>query len=114
MKTIFEHIEHVQKKPHHVRKRVALSVAAAGTAMVAFVWLIGSISLGEFALKASTFADSTESGSAQLESVTQPSGFIAGAGAATGKAVTTPHIEIVNVGASVSTPTKVAPTVLTF
>lgn len=59
MKTVFEHIEHVKGKPHHIRKRVAFTAAATVTGVIAFVWLVGSFSLGAFALKNNSFADST-------------------------------------------------------
>lgn len=58
MKTIFEHIEHIKGKPHHIRKQVAFGAASAGTAIIALVWLAGSLGTGAFALKATSFADS--------------------------------------------------------
>ncbi|MDP2654958.1 MAG: hypothetical protein Q8P17_00085 [bacterium] len=57
MKTIFEHINRVKSKPHHIRRRVAFSAAAVGTAVIALVWLVGSLGTGAFALKSSSFAD---------------------------------------------------------
>ena len=59
MKTIFEHIEHMKGKPHHVRKRVAFVTAACGTAVIALVWLVGSLGTGAFAIRGATFAEST-------------------------------------------------------
>lgn len=57
MKTLFEHIEHVKTKPHHIRKRVAFFAAGSLTAVIALVWLTGSIALGRFALPSNSFAD---------------------------------------------------------
>ncbi|MDO8593335.1 MAG: hypothetical protein Q7R59_00305 [bacterium] len=59
MKTIFEHIEHVKGKPHHIRRRVAFGTATAITAIIALVWLAGSLGTGAFALKTTSFADIT-------------------------------------------------------
>jgi hypothetical protein len=59
MKTIFEHIEHVKGKPHHIRRRVAFSAATVGTAVIALAWLVGSLGAGAFALKSSSFANNT-------------------------------------------------------
>ena len=59
MKTIFEHINRVKSQPHHIRRRVAFSAATVGTAVIALVWLIGSLGTGAFALKSSSFADNT-------------------------------------------------------
>jgi hypothetical protein len=70
MKTIFEHIENVKSKPHHIRKMVAFSAAAVGTAVVALVWLIGSLSTSAFALKNTSFvqiaSDETDSSPADV------------------------------------------------
>ncbi len=58
MRTIFQHIEHVKGKPHHIRKRVAFSAAAVGTAVIALAWLAGSLGTGAFALKDTSFTQS--------------------------------------------------------
>ncbi len=62
MKTIFDHIERVKGKPHHVRKRVAFASAAAITALVAAVWFVGSVSSGAFSIQGSSFASSVGQG----------------------------------------------------
>ena len=59
MKTVFDHIERVKGQPHHVRKRVAFGTAFAGTAVIALVWLVSSVGTGVFALKDTSFAQST-------------------------------------------------------
>lgn len=63
MKTIFDHIERVKGQPHHIRKRVAFGVAAAGTAVIALVWLSVSVGTGAFALKDASFAQNAENNS---------------------------------------------------
>ncbi len=64
MKTIFEHIEYVKGKPHHIRKRIAFTIAVLGSTLVAFVWLVSSFANGSFVIKGSTFAMATEKGKA--------------------------------------------------
>ena len=59
MKAVFEHIERMKEKPHHVRKQVAFSVAALMSACIAFLWLVASTMTGAFAITGSSFADST-------------------------------------------------------
>jgi len=63
MKTLFDHLEYVKGKPHHVRKRIAFGVATAGTALVGMVWLVSSLSAGAFAITGSSFAESVGQGS---------------------------------------------------
>jgi hypothetical protein len=106
MKTLLEHIEHARTKPHHIRKRIALSIAAGCSILIALVWLIGSFSLGSFAIGDNTFADSAESS----PTVTTPENDnqnIAGAAAAFSNENTPTHIEIID--ASTSTAAKNAP-----
>ena len=59
MKTIFDHIEHVKGKPHHIRKQIAFGVATLGSALVALVWLVSNYTAGTFAITGSNFAMST-------------------------------------------------------
>ncbi|MDD2657558.1 MAG: hypothetical protein PHD04_02770 [Candidatus Pacebacteria bacterium] len=54
MKTIFEHIEYVKGQPHHIRKRVVFGLAGGITAIIAFVWLAGSLATGAFAIRGSS------------------------------------------------------------
>ncbi|MDP1707210.1 MAG: hypothetical protein Q8L30_01510 [bacterium] len=58
MKIVLEHIDRLKEKPHHIRKQIAFGAAAAGTALVAVVWLAVSIGTGAFALKDTSFASS--------------------------------------------------------
>lgn len=104
MKTIFQHIEYVKGKPHHVRKQVAFATAAGVTAVVALVWFFSTLSAGTFAIQGSTFADSTSEASTTTNSVQSNSG-IAGAAAAVQDENAPAHIEIVDTSTS-TTPAK--------
>jgi hypothetical protein len=99
MKTVFEHVEYVKGKPHHIRKRVAFTAAACGAGLIALVWLVGSLSMGAFAIKGSNFADSTKQDGVITTSSDTSASQLAGAGAASvfNKPADVPaHIEIVN------------------
>lgn len=63
MKTIFEHIDSIKAKPHHIRKQVAFASAAVGAGLIALVWLVGSVTTGAFSIKGSSFAANAEQGS---------------------------------------------------
>lgn len=102
MKTISDHIKHVHGKPHHIRRKVAFSVATTATALVAAVWLMGSLVGGTFALPNTSFADAT--GAPQPVTVVDQSGDIQNAqvaGAAAAPALqdadAPAHIQIVDV-----------------
>lgn len=117
MKTIFEHIEHARKKPHHVRKRIAFAAAAACSAFIALVWLVGSFSLGAFAIKGSTFADST--GQSPIVTVAEnevrsANGGIAGAAAALPDTNAPAHITIIDTTASTSAKNTAEQTTIPF
>jgi len=115
MRSIFEHIERVQAKPYHIRKRVAFSVAGAGTALVALVWLIGSLALGDFAIAGSSFADSVGQGNI-IATVPSDSSLIAGAGAVVSDSAkeNAPRIQIIDTTSSVKGAVKTEPTILPF
>lgn len=115
MKTIFDHIERVQGKPHHIRKRIAFGAAAAGTAVIALVWLVSSIGTGAFALKDTSFAQSTgEEGT--LTAAGDNTGQLAGAGAAPvlSGASAPAYIEIIDAASSTSGQKKAEQTVIPF
>ncbi len=112
MKTIFQHIEHVRGKPHHIRKRVAFATAAGVTAVIAFVWLAGSLTTGAFAIQGSTFADSTGQG-ATVTAAGNTSGLAGAAAALPSADANAPaHIEIVDVASA--TPAKPEQTTIPF
>ncbi len=114
MKSVLKHIEHIKGKPHHIRKRVAFGTAAVGTAAVALVWLVGSLSSGVFALKDSSFADQSSAG-ALTASGSNDSQNLAGAAAANlAGAVVPAHIEIIDVASSTRAEKKAEPTTIPF
>ena len=75
MKTIFEHIERVKSQPHHIRKQIAFASAAAGTIIIALVWLAGSLATGAFAINGNSFVANAEKSAATSDN-------LAGVGAA--------------------------------
>ncbi len=116
MKTVFEHIEHVKGKPHHIRKRVAFAAAGSITAVIALVWLAGSLATGAFAIKGSSFADSTGQSPAPVAGADTASAGLAGAAAALPSvAASAPaHIEIVDTAVASSSKRQAEQTVIPF
>jgi hypothetical protein len=116
MKTIFEHIEYVKGKPHHIRKQITLVTAGGITAIIALVWFFGTLSSGAFALQGSTFAESTGAEPAVTTDVNNTSNSgIAGAAAALDTDTSAPaHIEIINSSPATSSEKQVSPTVIPF
>jgi hypothetical protein len=113
MKTVFEHIEHVKGKPHHIRKRVAFATAAGVTGLIAFVWLAGSLSAGVFAIGGNSFDQSvgqsggTTSGSNGNSNLAGVAGALEGASAPA-------YIEIVDTASSTRPVKKAEQTTLPF
>lgn len=115
MKTVFEHIEHVKKQPHHVRRGVAFATAASCTALVALVWLAGSLWTGVFALKSTSFAESVaEQSPAAAPAYDNGKSGLAGAAAALPDTSAPAHIEIVDAASSTSGQKKAEQTILPF
>jgi hypothetical protein len=114
MKTVFEHIEYVKGKPHHVREKIAFAAATGCTVLIAFVWLAGSLWTGAFALKSSSFAESAGQSPPPATTYDSEKSGLAGAAAALSADLNTPaHIEIVDTASS--TPEKKAePTIIPF
>lgn len=118
MKTVFEHLSHVKGKPHHIRKKIAFATAAGGAGVIALVWLVGSLSLGTFAIRGSSFADSVGQSSAittnSNDGNSPANSGVAGAAAALRAASAPAHIEIVDVVQSTSSRKKAEQTTLPF
>ncbi len=114
MKTILDHIERVQEKPHHIRKQIAFGVAAALTAVIALVWLVSSIGTGAFALKDTSFAQST--GEERTRTVTgDDTEQLAGVGASVRSGASAPaYIEIIDATSSTSGQKKTEQTTIPF
>jgi len=99
MKNVIEHIEYVKGKPHHVRRKVAVTTAAIGSALVALVWLGVSTATGVFAIQGSSYAASTGSDATLETTDSSDTTALAGAAAAlppTPSASAPAHIEIVD------------------
>lgn len=114
MKTVFEHIEYVQGKPHHIRKHIAFGSAAGIAALIGFVWLAHSVGTGAFAIKGSTFAQSTEQESLVISGGENGNQNLAGVAAALQDESAPAHIEIVDVTPSTQKVKQVEQTTLPF
>ncbi|HVB19790.1 MAG TPA: hypothetical protein VNF51_00680 [Candidatus Paceibacterota bacterium] len=109
MKSVFKHVEHLKRKPHHIRKRVAFATAAGIAGFVALVWFAGSLGSGTFAIQGSTFAESTGQQPVITTNAADGTSGLAGAAAALSGGngnVSAAHIEIVDVASA--TPAKPA------
>ena len=115
MKTVFEHIEHIKGKPHHIRKNIAFATAMGGTALIAFVWLVGNVSAGTFALKPTSFADIVnQKGTVEIVGPENGPENLAGAAAALDSKDTTPRIQIVDTASSTRPVKKAEQTTIPF
>lgn len=122
MKTIFDHIEQVKGKPHYVRKRVAFTAAACGSALIALVWLVGNVSRGTFAIQGTSFADSrgtasvvaTDSDSDSNSDSNRVSDSLAGVASAVPAKDAPAHIEIVDATSSPSVKKQTEQTIIPF
>ncbi len=115
MKSLQEHIHHVRRQPHHVKKQVTFVVAGVGTGLVGVLWLAGNLWLGHFALPNTTFADANKAPGLIVTGTNgaSDSSLVAGAANARDAGVTlTPAIQIIDTRA----PVRVAPepTVIPF
>jgi len=113
MKTVFEHVDYVKGQPHHVRKRVAFGVATGVSALVALVWIAGSLATNAFAIQGSTFAMSGEQETVATTSALGDTG-LAGAAAAVQDANAPAHIEIVDTSVPVPVKKQSDQTILPF
>jgi hypothetical protein len=98
MNTLFSHIEWAKGQPHHLRRKIALTLATIGAGGVALVWLVVSLHTDSFALSPGSF----EQGSfAVVEGGTFGNqGLAAAATALSEKEETRPRIEIVDAASS--------------
>jgi len=114
MKNIFEHVEHIKTKPHHIRKQVAFGAATVGAGLVALVWVGTSLATNSFAIQGSSFAESagqiTPGGTKGGEQQN-----LAGAAAALSSEKShEPRIEIVNVATSSGPTSELEQTTIPF
>lgn len=111
-KIVLDHIERVKGQPHHIRKQVAFGAAGGIAALIAVVWLTGSLASGTFAVQGSSFTESTKQESAIVSGATIPN--LAGAAAAIGDAPVPAHIEIIDTTPAAPKVKKVEQTTLPF
>lgn len=114
MKKISEHIKSVHEKPHHIRKRIAVAVAAGGAGFVGVIWLSVNLWLGTFAIHGSSFAESTKQEPVIVVNPNDAYQNLAGVGAAAPKNDGPAHIEIIDATPSESAQKKAQQTVLPF
>lgn len=114
MKNIFEHIEHIKSKPHHIRKSVAFGVAALGTAIIAIAWLAINLSSNNFAIQGSSFADSVAQSSVEAVGDTSSNTNVAGAAAAIPDSSAPAHIEIIDAQPSAKKSAPIEQTTIPF
>jgi hypothetical protein len=119
MKKLFNHIETLQGKPHHIRRRIAIGSATFASALIALIWLVGSLVTGAFAIKQSSFAD-VSTGAATLTTTRtgEDTGAspVAGVGAASiiQTDTTKPHIQIIDTSGSSTSKKQPEQTVIPF
>ncbi|MHB8860641.1 MAG: hypothetical protein ACYC48_02805 [Minisyncoccota bacterium] len=116
MKNIFDHIEHVKAKPHHIRKQVAFGVAAGTSALIGLIWLVGSFETGAFAIQGSNFAMGTGQESAVATTSASGDQGLAGVAAASAlqDASAPAHIEIVDTSSQAPQKSQSDQTILPF
>jgi hypothetical protein len=102
MMSLTHHIKRVHAQPHHIRRQIAFTLASGLTVLIAFVWLVGSVATGSFAIKNSSFAEASSVVSEQLSKTSAPggvTGLLGSVSAAFTGATTAPaHIQIVDAG----------------
>lgn len=117
MKTIFEHIDRVKAKPHHIRKQVAFASAAVGTGLITLVWLSVSLATGAFSIKESSFAANAEQGNTVMAGGdTSGNQNLAGVGAAAAlpDASVPAHIEIIDANSATAGQKQAEQTTIPF
>ncbi len=114
MQNIFDYIEHIKSKPHHIRKRIAFSTASIGTGLVALVWLASTLGSGTFALQETSFANSVRQESTFATGGGNGNQAIAGAAAALSDTSGPARIEIIDAASSTHKATQPEQTTIPF
>jgi len=114
MKNIFEHVEYIKGKPHHIRKSVAFAIATTITAIIAIAWLTINLSMGNFAIQGSSFADSVGQDSVQVLGGKSDNKNVAGAAAAVSDDSGPARIEIIDANPSTKKPVLIEQTTIPF
>ena len=117
MRTLFQHIDRVRERPHHVRRRIAFGTAGVAAGAVALVWLGTSLATGAFQIQGSDFAQATGAEPADTTSGNgSDTSGVAAAAAASLDTNAPAHLEVVPAApkASVRSATAPGPAVLPF
>lgn len=112
MKRILHHINKVKERPHHVRRRIAMTAAFSGTAVIALAWLAFMLGSGTFAIQGSSFADSQQASTGTSVSASQ--GLAGAAAAPVGRADTPARIEIIDARTAATSTRSAEATILPF
>jgi len=116
MTSVTRHIERVREQPEHIRKQIALGIAAVATVLVACVWLIGSLAMNTFALSDTSFKDSVAKGNTLEVTSGSSRGLLGAAGSAFAPATSSaPHLEVLESGnGNVTVKKPKEPTIIPF
>lgn len=112
MQALLNHIERAKGRPHHVRRKLALTLASGVTGFIALAWFAYSLSTGVFTIQGSTLADTL----APSPSFADPSApGLAGAAAAPQLSrASEPRIEIIDAKTSAAKPASPEATIIPF
>lgn len=118
MKPLTEHIAVIRGKPEYIRKQIALGIAGALTAFIAFVWLTTSVATGAFAIRSTPLADDPQL-AVTPESISGFGSLVGAVSAVFGGNDVAPRIEVVGADTGETpTPKKAGvaaePTILPF
>ncbi len=80
MQSIFHHISHAKKQPHHVRKQIAYIGAGIGAGIIGLIWLGTSLATGAFLIHDSSLTRGLENQNEGVTAVDTSQG-LAGVGA---------------------------------
>lgn len=114
MKNVFDHIEHIKGKPHHIRKSVAFGIAATITAIIAIAWLTINLASGNFAIQGSSFADSVGQNSVEVVSGNGGNANVAGVAASVSDTSGPARIEIIDANSAVKKSVPIEQTTIPF
>lgn len=99
MRRVFDHIERVKEKPHHVRRGIAFGSAGLIAAVIGLTWFSVSFSSGAFAIQGSSFADATQGSDTVTTQGSQDTSLLGAAAAADAESGPA-RIEVVNAATS--------------
>ena len=96
MHALTQRIDTIREQPHHVRRKVAFSLAGVATLVIAFLWLSLSLKAGAFAITESSFADAISGARIETSGTRTSVSGLAGAAAALPVAGNAARIEIID------------------